>query len=248
MNRRNFLKSLGLGILNLTPLSAYAKNISNQKIVLSFDDVPYSLDRMKILVYILKKYGFLNSHFYLTGEGIKKHPDSVKYLISEGFVIGWHSMKHELMRNKNDTEFLRDVIEWKNLLKSIVPYYEPKFARFPYGAGSNKQQLLLKSEGLELLECARGKHPTNWDIDTLDWDIKQCYTKEKIIDKLNQIKINNCVILFHLELSNQYKSVKESLITSDLNEFEKIVSSIVVWFKTFSIIFIIKFLLKNQYL
>ena len=69
-------------------------------------------------------------------------------------------MNHEVMSRKNRKEFLDDVIEWKILLKEIIPGYEPRFARFPYGLGLDWQIEVLKDKGMVLQRFTRKKKIT----------------------------------------------------------------------------------------
>lgn len=228
MNRREFLKVSSISIAGLLiPILTHSKE-NNKNLILTFDDVPYELERTKKLTNLLHQYSYSNSQFYLTGKGMKKHPKSVEYLISNGFSVGWHSMNHENMRAKNDSDLLKDILDWKKQLKEIIPNYNSKLARFPYGMGLDKQISLLNSQGLSIYPCSsKGIHPSNWDIDTMDWNPEKSYTSNQILAHANKYTKRDIIVLFHQQLAKPYKMpnnnvIYESLLTSDLKIFEEI--------------------------
>jgi len=221
MNRRNFNRILLYGGLSLLlPSISHSKS---KRLIYTFDDVPYERDRMEGLINILNDNECM---FYFTGDGIKNYPESVEFLADKGYSIGWHSMHHDIMPKKNNKEFLDDILNWKNVLKDVVPEYQPKYARFPYGLGNYEQVSILISEGLLIKDHAiRSTIAHNWDVDSIDWHptLKRNYkTMHHMIRKIRSNK--PIVLLFHLQLAKplnfKFGIVKESFITSDLEKFK----------------------------
>jgi peptidoglycan/xylan/chitin deacetylase (PgdA/CDA1 family) len=235
MDRRLFIKTAlfaGAALfLDLSLPKISEKTRKPKKVIYTFDDVPYELERTEQLCKILTNNN-CQSQFYLTGDGIKKFPESVEFMISNGFEVGWHSMHHEKMRMKDDKEFLGDVYEWKKTLKDFCRNYEPNYARFPYGMGTMKQMDLLEKEGLNIQPCARrGKHSYNWDIDSKDSDPRNFIGYDKMPFLLNRIKNDPVVILFHMELAVPFhydngKKCYTSQITGKPLYFERLVQNI----------------------
>ena len=233
MNRRDFLKVASLGLASaLVAKRTYSDE--SRRVVLTFDDNPFEIERTARLVKILKENGFQNSQFYLTGEGIIEQPESTKYLAENNFEIGWHSMQHNVMRKNSPQELIKDIDEWKRTLDKAVPGYESRLARFPYGAGTREQINILEGEGLSIYPCAgRGVHPYNWDVDTEDWNPEGVYSVEKINQEADKFK-DSPVILFHQKLAKPYQNkrkpemptVTKSLIVGDLDNFERYVREI----------------------
>ena len=231
MNRRLFLGLAATYALDLfLPNPSYGKK-RNDNLLYTFDDVPFDKGRMVDIVKILKQDS-CNSQFYLTGKGISKYPESVEYLIEQGYSVGWHSMNHEVMSRKNRKEFLDDVIEWKILLKEIIPGYEPRFARFPYGLGLDWQIEVLKDKGMVLQRFTRRKRITsNWDVDSIDWNPYFVRTAKDMRTRASKLDSKlSVVLLFHLALAKDLKFgskvIDESLITSDHENFQRFVRTL----------------------
>jgi len=231
MNRRLFIGLAATYALDLfLPKLSYGKKINNN-LLYTFDDVPFDKKRTVDIVQILKQYN-CSSQFYLTGNGISKYPESVEYLIEQGYSVGWHSMNHEIMSRKNRKEFLGDVIEWKRSLKEVMPNYNPNYARFPYGLGLNWQIEVLKDEGMVLQRFTKRKRITsNWDVDSIDWNPYLVRTAKNMRIRAN--KLNGklpVVLLFHLALAKDLKFgskiIDESLITSNYERFQRFVRTL----------------------
>ena len=124
-------------------------------------------------------------------------------------------------------EFLKDIIQWKSLLKEVSPNYEPKYARFPYGLGKNSQIKILNEEGLNLQRCITNIRRTrNWDVDSIDWHPNLVRSAKDVKRRINKFNSSIPVILlFHLTLAKPLtfgsRKVTESLITSDSHKFQK---------------------------
>lgn len=232
MERRNFLKIstlAGFGIM----LPNLVYNKQENKILYTFDDSPFELERTSKLVNLLKENN-CQTQFYFAGEGIKKQPESIAYLIDNKYNIGWHSMKHDNMTRKNEKEFVEDILSWKKLMKNIVPNYEPKYARFPYGVGKEWQVEILKKEGLNLQPIAtKGNVIYNWDVAARDWDPPTMKTPKQIHKEIDSIKPkypNPIVLLLHLEFTKplKYKGklLKESPITSNYDKIKELITEL----------------------
>ena len=243
MERREFLKLSAAAASVITPNFDIWKPqpIDNEKILYTFDDNPFDPERMKKLVEILKE-NRCKSQFYLTGEGMRRYPESVEYLLSNGYDIGWHSMEHDVMSRKSDSDFAADVVTWKKTLKEIAPSFAPQWARFPYGRGKYREIKILHEEGLYLQRCAtKGACGSNWDVDTLDWNPYRVLSARRICSMVSHIQSrhsNPAVILFHLSLGKPliYSSlshhrtrsgdyvVPESVYTGQSDVFQNVVS------------------------
>ena len=234
MDRRGFLKLAGVTLLGFVPVvEAYPKGFESEKrekhVIYTFDDIPFEMERTKRLSGILKEGG-CRGQFYFTGDAIRVFPDSVDYLISEGFDVGWHSMHHGVMSKKGDKQFLYDVAEWKRTLKDVCPPYSPKLARFPGGRGTGKQIKLLEKEDLHIQPRGAGGISTyNWDIDSRDWSQSQCMPYNAIAANIERVNADSVVVLFHLRLGNLFSCrrsdsrqvrLKESYLLRDLEGFE----------------------------
>ena len=231
IDRRGFLKLAGASLAGFVLAGeAYPKELGKRKdVIYTFDDIPFEMERTRKHSGILKGNG-CRGQFYFTGDAVRVFPDSVDYLISEGFDVGWHSMHHDYMHKKSEREFSNDIAEWKKALKDASPSYTPRLARFPYGRGTERQIKLLEKEDLRLQPCGtRGIDTNNWDVDSMDWSKSECMSYDAIAAKIERINAENPVILFHLRLGNLFSCrrsdsrqvrLKESYLLRDLDGFE----------------------------
>jgi len=240
MERRTFLKLSAVAWGPLPPFSRYyaTRVIDHSKILYTFDDDPFDINRTRKLVKVLKE-NKCETQLYLTGSGIKKFPKSVDYFLSNGYDIGWHSMYHDIMTRKDDKDFLADINNWKKTLKAVAPSFAPTLARFPYGKGRRRQIRILKEEGLNVQACAtKSLSTSNWDVDSHDWDPYKVLSSEEMYQEIlgvqNRHK-NPVVVLFHFSLTIPlaYSSktrrrnrkgdviMQESAITGQLHLFKK---------------------------
>lgn len=87
----------------------------------------YKLDKDKLET-IPKMHQFLDmldrlnikATFFTLGEIAEKHSEILKDIQSRGHAIGCHGLDHELLYNKRDLEFKKQIIKAKKILESIL--------------------------------------------------------------------------------------------------------------------------------
>lgn len=105
------------------------RKIDNRSIYLTFDDGPHPDNTSKILK-ILKKYD-TKATFFMLGHEMKKYPDLVRSVISQGHTLGYHSYRHYSLKKISFREIREDVLQMQKL--SITFNYPIVFYRPPYG-------------------------------------------------------------------------------------------------------------------
>lgn len=125
------------------------------KVYLTFDDGP-SVHTAKILD-TLKAHN-AKATFFLTGTSIPGNEDVIRREAREGHIVASHQQKHV---KATMGEFTSWVPGEKATIESIVPG-QPLLFRYPYGAGTDAKEAVLKSNGYK-------DGGIGWDIDTLDW-------------------------------------------------------------------------------
>jgi len=105
-------------------------NIPNneKKIYLTFDDGPIPGLSMEILS-ILSDY---NAHatFFLVGENVQRYPQLLQRITDDGHHIGNHSHKHISGWKTPTNEYLKDIQNADNVIKSF--FFRPPYGRISY--------------------------------------------------------------------------------------------------------------------
>lgn len=166
-------------------LSSKHKNTTIKKnaIALTFDDGPNTEFTPKVLD-ILKKHK-AKATFFLIGKHIKKNPELVKRILTEGHVIGNHSYEHGnnngFLSTKN---ILSDLKKTNELVKKITGL-EVKLFRPPFGVTNPNIAKAVKIINMQSV---------GWSIRSLDTQAKD---SEKVFQKIKNRLNKGDVILLH---------------------------------------------------
>ena len=134
-----FILSLGILFLKVQYFLPAINKLSSKKVLLTFDDGPYSETTPKILE-------VLNSHsiggiFFVIGSKVKEHPEIVRKIHENGYFLGNHTYEHSnffsMLSSKNveqEIEKCDQIIEQLTGEKSIffrppIGYTNPRIAR-----------------------------------------------------------------------------------------------------------------------
>lgn len=187
------LNALAVPFWPVQPKDFSRKNIENiyaghKQIILTFDDGPNPVTAK--FLDLLDEYK-IKASFFVIGKNTLAHPDLIKRIVSEGHVVGNHSMTHSPLKNL-------DPLLWKDKVKSevldahevLLPYMTNNkhfYFRAPEAAWANKfADYLNESEiGKEYIG------PILWDIggeieikngqytQAADWE---CWAKKISVD------------------------------------------------------------------
>ncbi|WP_341876713.1 polysaccharide deacetylase family protein [Defluviitalea saccharophila] len=156
-------------------------SIPKGHVALTFDDGPskYSTEIMDIL----KKYG-IGGTFFFIGLNVKKYPEHVQYIHSNGYSIGTHSMNHSnlpaLSNERQEEELIQSGQLIENLTGEKLSLFRP-----PYGAMNQR-----------IIELAN-KHEYKiilWNNDPEDWRNKNA---DAIVNHIKNTKVSGSIILLH---------------------------------------------------
>ncbi|MEZ4801489.1 MAG: polysaccharide deacetylase family protein [Gelidibacter sp.] len=157
--------------------------ISGKKIAITFDDGP-NLNYTPKVLQLLKDYD-ARATFFCIGKQVKKHPELLKSIVSEGHGIANHSYSHSVTIDFKSTE------EWLTELKNTdeaifnVTGLKTNLFRPPFGVTTPQLAKALKITGHKAI---------GWNIRSFDTAIKNSKTIVKRITK----KIHpGAVILLH---------------------------------------------------
>lgn len=165
--------------LMLTDSVAY--DIPEGYVAITFDDGPskYTTE----ITDILKEYKVGGTFFFL-GINAKKHPDFVRYVQSNGYSIGSHSMNHISMSNLSITDLedqiLQSTLAIEDITKEKLVLFRP-----PYGALNEQTKDVLYNHDYKI---------TLWNKDPEDWKSRDA---DKIFDYVRNNKTSGSIILLH---------------------------------------------------
>ncbi|MET1013793.1 MAG: polysaccharide deacetylase family protein [Paenisporosarcina sp.] len=156
-------------------------NIPKGKVALTFDDGPSQYT--KEITDILKRYE-VGGTFFFIGNNVKKYPDLVQYVNSNGYSIGSHSMNHlnitKLSNEKKEYEILQTNQLIEDLIQEKVVLFRPPF-------GSNNEATI------EVTNKTNTKMVL-WNADTEDWKSENA---NEIVEYVKNSKVSGSIILLH---------------------------------------------------
>lgn len=160
---------------------AITYSISEGSVALTFDDGPsqYSIEIMEIL----KKHE-VGGTFFFTGHNVKKYPDYVEYIGSNGYSIGSHSMNHANMPNLSKEKQKFELLESIRLLEEITNEKVTLF-RPPYGSFNNQMKNLLTEHQYKMVL---------WNNDPEDWKTRDA---DEIFNSIQSSNVSGSIILLH---------------------------------------------------
>lgn len=155
-------------------------NISSAEktLYLTFDDGPIP----EVTPWVLKTLAKFNAKatFFCIGNNVKKNPEILQEVISEGHQIGNHTY-HHLNGYKTSTEaYLKDVLAFEKLNIST------KLFRPPYGKCKSSQAKKLIEKGYKIVM---------WDVISEDYDAN--ITEQQCLETVISQAKNGSIIIFH---------------------------------------------------
>lgn len=154
---------------------------SNNKILLTFDDGPTEVATLKILNTLRANH--IKAVFFCVGNNIKKNPDLVEQIPSDGHTIANHTMNHKLLTKMSREESIAELGAFNKMMKEkfnySVKYFRPAHGRFNLKTNSILKELNMK--------CVM------WNLLTYDYENNIEKVKYAIDNYLNE----NSILVFH---------------------------------------------------
>lgn len=119
--------------------------------------------------------------FFVVGNRIEKHRDTVKRMEHLNMEISSHTFNHDLLTKLDETGIQNTMNQTDNALLEII------------GHGAD---LMRPVEGAvnDLVQATVNKPIIRWDVDTLDWKLKDT---QAIVDHVLQNVTDGCIVLMH---------------------------------------------------
>ena len=167
--------------------AAYIGDTSEKVIYLTFD-AGYENGCTEKILDILKKHQ-IKATFFLVGNYLEKNPDLVRRMVSEGHIVGNHTMHHYDMSKISDKEtFQKELSDLEALYKEVTGEEMAKYYRPPQGIYSQDNLAMAQEMGYKTLF---------WSLAYVDWNNDAQPTKEQAFGKLIPRIHNGAVVLLH---------------------------------------------------
>ena len=167
--------------------AAYLGDTTQKRIYLTFDSGYENGCTGKILD-ILKAH-HVPAAFFLVGNYVERNPELVKRMISEGHIVGNHTMHHyDMSQIKEQANFEKELTDLEGLYKEVTGQEMEKYYRPPQGIYS--QENLQQARDL-------GYKTVFWSLAYADWDNKAQPSREHAMSKLLPRIHNGAVVLLH---------------------------------------------------
>ena len=167
--------------------AAFLGDTTNKRIYLTFDS-GYENGCTEKILDILKKH-HVPAAFFLVGNYIERNPELVKRMISEGHIVGNHTMHHyDMSRIKEKENFEKELTDLETLYKEVTGQEMEKYYRPPQG--------IYSQENLEMAS-ALGYKTLFWSLAYVDWNNQSQPSREQAMSKLLPRIHNGAVVLLH---------------------------------------------------
>ncbi|MDM5187519.1 polysaccharide deacetylase family protein [Bacillus sp. DX4.1] len=148
---------------------------------LTFDDGPSPYTTQ--ILDILSTYN-IEATFFVVGKAVKKYPEIITRIKKENHVIGNHTWNHPVITGITSLEITEQILKTNSAIKEIIDE-EPTIFRPPYGKINNTSYHAIHGLGLTSVL---------WNVDSLDWFIKE---KALIEERIRKYTKSDSIILLH---------------------------------------------------
>lgn len=167
--------------------AVYIGDTSEKTIYLTFD-AGYENGYTAGILETLKKH-HVKAAFFLVGNYIKTSPDLVRQMVTDGHIVGNHTMTHPDMGAIAEEDAFRQELEGlEQLYQDTTGQELPKFYRPPQGKFSISNLKMAQKLGYTTVF---------WSLAYADWLNDQQPTHEEAFDKLLPRIHNGAVVLLH---------------------------------------------------
>ena len=182
--------------------AVYVGNTEEKVIYLTFD-AGYENGCTAQILDALKKHN-APAAFFLVGNYMEKNPDLVRRMVSEGHIVGNHTMHHPDMQVVRDrATFASELNGLEELFTEITGQNLPKYYRPPQGNYSKNNLQMAKDLGYKTVF---------WSLAYVDWNNDSQPTAEQAYSKLLPRIHNGAIVLLH-STSKTNAAIMDDLLT-----------------------------------
>lgn len=188
---------------DLKQYNAYYASDTDEKILYLTFDAGYENGNTPAILEALKKHQ-APAVFFAVGNFIKDNPDLIKRMITEGHIVGNHTMTHPDMSQISSMESFQKELEGvEELYTSVTGEPMTKFYRPPRGVYSTENLSMAKELGYSTFF---------WSLAYVDWIQEQQPSKEEAFQKLIPRIHPGSIVLLH-NTSSTNAAILDELLT-----------------------------------
>lgn len=188
---------------DLKQYNAYYASDTDEKILYLTFDAGYENGNTPAILEALKKHQ-APAVFFAVGNFIKDNPDLIKRMITEGHIVGNHTMTHPDMSQISSMESFQKELEGvEELYTSVTGEPMTKFYRPPRGVYSTENLSMAKELGYSTFF---------WSLAYVDWIQEQQPSKEEAFQKLSPRIHPGAIVLLH-NTSSTNAAILDELLT-----------------------------------
>ena len=182
--------------------AAYLGDTTQPVIYLTFD-AGYENGSTEKILDTLQKHE-VPAAFFLVGNYIEKNADLVRRMVSEGHIVGNHTMHHPDMSQISDqAAFEKELTDLETLFRDTTGEEMPKYYRPPQGIYSEENLKMAQKLGYKTVF---------WSLAYVDWNNDAQPTREEAFRKLIPRIHNGAVVLLH-STSRTNAEILDELLT-----------------------------------
>ncbi len=179
----------------------------DRKVSLSFD-AAWGNEDTQTLIDILGKYN-VHVTFFVVGDWVRKHPESVKALYEAGHEVMNHSNTHPHMSSLTEEQIRSEITQCNEAIKAVTGV-SPDLIRVPFGEYDNKVISAVQSLGMTTVQ---------WDVDSLDW---KDLSAQEIYSRVTTRVQPGSIVLFHNAALHTPEALEDILIWLQKNKYEPV--------------------------
>lgn len=188
---------------DLKQYNAYYASDTDEKILYLTFDAGYENGNTPAILEALKKHQ-APAVFFAVGNFIKDNPDLIKRMITEGHIVGNHTMTHPDMSQISSMESFQKELEGvEELYTSVTGEPMTKFYRPPRGVYSTENLSMAKELGYSTFF---------WSLAYVNWIQEQQPSKEEAFQKLIPRIHPGAIVLLH-NTSSTNAAILDELLT-----------------------------------
>lgn len=188
---------------DLKQYNAYYASDTDEKILYLTFDAGYENGNTPAILEALKKHQ-APAVFFAVGNFIKDNPDLIKRMITEGHIVGNHTMTHPDMSQISSMESFQKELEGvEELYTTVTGEPMTKFYRPPRGVYSTENLSMAKELGYSTFF---------WSLAYVDWIQEQQPSKEEAFQKLIPRIHPGAIVLLH-NTSSTNAAILDELLT-----------------------------------